>query len=34
MAIPHNETKPQLVTEGNFTYLAIDEPGWPRNVPT
>jgi acyl-CoA thioesterase YciA len=33
-AIPRNETKPQLVTEGNFTYVAIDELGRPRKVPT
>ena len=30
-AIPRNETKQQLVTEGNFTYVAIDEAG--RKVP-
>jgi acyl-CoA thioesterase YciA len=31
-AIPRNETKQQLVTEGNFTYVAIDETGR-RKVP-
>jgi acyl-CoA thioesterase YciA len=32
-AIPRNETKQQLVTEGNFTYVAVDEAGRPRKVP-
>lgn len=31
-AIRRNETKRQLVTEGNFTYVAIDENGRPRRV--
>jgi acyl-CoA thioesterase YciA len=31
-AIRRNETKRQLVTEGNFTYVAIDEAGRPRKV--
>jgi len=33
-AIPRNETMQLLVTEGNFTYVAIDEAGRPRKVPT
>jgi acyl-CoA thioesterase YciA len=31
-AIRRNETKRQLVTEGNFTYVAIDDTGRPRKV--
>src|SRR5262249_24080166 len=33
-AISRNETKQQLVTEGNLTYVAIDEAGRPRKVRT
>ena len=31
-AIRRNETNLQLVTEGNFTYVAIDDAGRPRKV--
>ena len=31
-AIRRNETNRQLVTEGNFTYVAIDDVGRPRKV--
>ena len=31
-AIMRNETKRQLVTEGNFTYVALDDQGRPRKV--
>jgi acyl-CoA thioesterase YciA len=31
-AIRRNDTTRQLVTEGNFTYVAIDDAGRPRKV--
>jgi acyl-CoA thioesterase YciA len=31
--VRRKETKPILVTDGNFTYVAIDEQGSPRVIP-
>ena len=31
--VRRKETKPILVTDGNFTYVAIDEQGSPRLIP-
>ena len=31
--VRRKETKPILVTDGNFTYVAIDEQGLPRVIP-
>ena len=31
--VRRKETKPILVTDGNFTYVSIDEQGSPRVIP-
>ena len=31
--VRRKETQPILVTDGNFTYVAIDEQGSPRVIP-
>jgi acyl-CoA thioesterase YciA len=32
-AVRRRETRPILVTDGNFTYVSIDDHGRPRVIP-
>ena len=32
-AVRRRETRPILVTDGNFTYVSIDDDGRPRVIP-